>query len=298
MATISWARGCAASTAPSCCRCGRVLPPARWCSARAPQRWRRLALARTTHRGPPAAEHPAAQHLFRSRRNGPSVPLTFAGKEKPIPSMALELASRAQQAEPVLAEDGSVTLAGYRIPSAVKNTLTLNFDGANDVQTYSLADLRACVERNDKDFFHRQFADKIVIFGTLLDSEDRKLTSKRFATGFDQANGAALRVAAGGREPGQVRPQHDCRRLYPCDRRQQSDRPRRAGRARPVPTILIAIGFAPVPRLRRDGLRRAPRRRSASRWSWSGPLRDARVCEDAGVAAERAVHRRPRAARR
>lgn len=117
------------------------------------------------------------------------VQLTFAGKEKPIPSMALELASRALKVEPVIAEDGSVTLAGYRIPGSVKNTMTLNFDGGGgDVQTYSLADLRACVERDDKEFFRRQFADKIVIFGTLLDAEDRKVTSKRFATGLDQAN--------------------------------------------------------------------------------------------------------------
>jgi adenylate cyclase len=117
------------------------------------------------------------------------VQLSFAGKEKPIPSMALELAARALKAEPVIAEDGSVTLAGYRIPGSVKNTMTLNFDGgADDVQTYSLADLRACVERDDKEFFRRQFADKIVIFGTLLDAEDRKVTSKRFATGLDQAN--------------------------------------------------------------------------------------------------------------
>src|SRR5579871_6906290 len=40
------------------------------------------------------------------------VPLTFAGKDKPIPSMSLELAARAQGAEPVVADDGSVTLAG------------------------------------------------------------------------------------------------------------------------------------------------------------------------------------------
>src|SRR6201997_2490886 len=81
------------------------------------------------------------------------VQLTFAGKEKPIPSMALELAARALKAEPVIAEDGSVTLAAYRIPGSVKNTMTLNFDGgAGDVQTYSLADLRACVERDDKEF--------------------------------------------------------------------------------------------------------------------------------------------------
>lgn len=79
-----------------------------------------------------------------------------------------------------------MTLAGYLIPSAVPNTLTLNFEGgANDVQTFSFADLHACVERNDTDFFRRQFAGKVVIFGALLDSEDRKITSKRFATGLD-----------------------------------------------------------------------------------------------------------------
>jgi adenylate cyclase len=116
------------------------------------------------------------------------VPLTFGGDGKQVPSMALELASRALNTEPALAEDGSVTLAGYRIPSAVPNTLTLNFEGgANDVQTYSFADLRACVERNNTDFFHREFAGKVVIIGTLLDAEDRKLTSKRFATGLDGA---------------------------------------------------------------------------------------------------------------
>jgi len=118
------------------------------------------------------------------------LPLSFAGKEGPIPSMALELAARAQQAQPGFAPDGTVTLAGYRVPSAVKNTMTLNFEGgAGDVLTYSFADLRACVERDDKEFFRRQFAGKIVIFGSLLDTEDRKRTSKRFVTGRDQANG-------------------------------------------------------------------------------------------------------------
>jgi class 3 adenylate cyclase len=117
------------------------------------------------------------------------IPLTFAGKQGPIPSMSLELAARAREAVPKFSKDGSVTLAGYRIPSAVANTLTLNFDGgAADILTYSLADLRACVERDDKEFFRRQFADKIVIFGTLLEAEDRKLTSKRFVTGVDHAS--------------------------------------------------------------------------------------------------------------
>jgi adenylate cyclase len=114
------------------------------------------------------------------------VPLMFPGDGKPVPSMALELASRALNAEPMLAEDGSVMLAGHPIPSAVPNTQTLNFEGGdNDVQTFSFADLHACVERNNTDFFQREFAGKVVIFGTLLGTEDRKITSKRFATGLD-----------------------------------------------------------------------------------------------------------------
>jgi adenylate cyclase len=116
------------------------------------------------------------------------MPLTFVIDGKRLPSMALELASRGLKTEPVLAEDGSVMLAGYLVPSAVPNTLTLNFEGgANDVQTFSFADLNACAERGNADFFRREFANKIVIFGTLLDSEDRKFTSKRFATGLDES---------------------------------------------------------------------------------------------------------------
>ena len=129
------------------------------------------------------------------------VPLTFPADGKPVPSMALELASRALKAEPTLAEDGSVTLAGYLIPSAAPNTLTLNFEGGgNDVPTFSFADLWACVERNNTDFFRREFADKVVIFGTLLNSEDRKSTSKRFATGLEGSR--APRCALPAAQPG------------------------------------------------------------------------------------------------
>ena len=115
------------------------------------------------------------------------IPLTFPGDGRTNPlNVARTGFARAQAIQPVLGDNGSVTLAGYLIPSAMPNTLTLNFEGgANDVQTFSFADLHACVERDDADFFHREFAGKIVIFGTLLDSEDRKFTSKRFATGLD-----------------------------------------------------------------------------------------------------------------
>jgi class 3 adenylate cyclase len=114
------------------------------------------------------------------------VPLMFDSGGTKIPSMSLELASRALKTEPVVDANGNVTLAGYIVPGVAPNTMTLNFDGgANEVQTYSFADLHVCVERGNADFFHREFAGKVVIFGTLLDSQDRKVTSKRFATGLD-----------------------------------------------------------------------------------------------------------------
>src|SRR5205085_8632868 len=59
----------------------------------------------------------------------------------------------------------------------------LNFaGGADDIPTYSFADLYACAAKNDRQFFQRHFNGKIVLIGTLLDVEDRKITSKRFAT--------------------------------------------------------------------------------------------------------------------
>lgn len=134
------------------------------------------------------------------------VPLTFRADGEQVPSMALELAARALNTEPVFAENGSVTLAGYLIPSVVPNTLTLNFEGgANDIRTFSLADLRACVERNNTDFFRREFADKIVIFGTLLGSEDQKFTSKRFATGLDGSRAARCALPPAQPSPGQFK---------------------------------------------------------------------------------------------
>lgn len=81
-----------------------------------------------------------------------------------------------------------LTLAGYRVPGRVPNTMTLNFEGgADDIPTFSFADLRNCAARNDKDYFRRWFDGKVVIFGTVLDIEDRRMTSKRFATGIEGA---------------------------------------------------------------------------------------------------------------
>ncbi len=104
------------------------------------------------------------------------IPLTVMMDGEPQPSMAVELAARALGAPAMM-------ISGSRLPSQIPNTMALNFDGGADpIPTYSLADLRACLDKGDSEFFRRNFANKVVLIATVLDVEDRQVTSKRFAT--------------------------------------------------------------------------------------------------------------------
>ncbi|MBW7961898.1 CHASE2 domain-containing protein [Bradyrhizobium sp. BR 10261] len=114
------------------------------------------------------------------------MPLSFSIGGQPIPAMAVELASRALALPPETRPSGLMSLSGYAIPSAEPNTLTLNFRGmGRDVPAYSFADLRACIEKGDTDFFRRAFDGKVVLLGTILNFEDRKLTSMHLSGGYD-----------------------------------------------------------------------------------------------------------------
>ncbi|UPJ41168.1 adenylate/guanylate cyclase domain-containing protein [Bradyrhizobium sp. 40] len=118
------------------------------------------------------------------------MPLSFSIDGKPVPAMAVELAARALAVKPEIAPSGTTELSGYAIPSAVPNTLALNFRGlGRDIPTFSFADLRACVEKGDRDFFHRAFGGKVVLLGTALNFDDRKLTSMRLSGGYDGTPG-------------------------------------------------------------------------------------------------------------
>jgi CHASE2 domain-containing sensor protein len=103
------------------------------------------------------------------------LPMTFEVDGEAAPSMVAELARRALALMP--------DVLVPQLPAEPTDLLALNFQGgADDIPTYSLADLHACVSKDDKEFFKRQFSGKVVLIGTLLDVEDRKITSKRFAT--------------------------------------------------------------------------------------------------------------------
>ncbi len=69
-------------------------------------------------------------------------------------------------------------------------TLMLNFDGGQPFETYSLAELAACVKDGHSDFMTQHFKDRIVLIGTGLPFEDRVLTSRRFINPPESLTGA------------------------------------------------------------------------------------------------------------
>ena len=79
------------------------------------------------------------------------------------PAFAVELATRAKIAPPT-------------------GDFLINYNtGADDIPTYSMADLYRCAENGGAEFFARAFASRIVIVGSALDVEDRRIPAKRFA---------------------------------------------------------------------------------------------------------------------
>ncbi|MGD8514001.1 MAG: adenylate/guanylate cyclase domain-containing protein [Granulosicoccaceae bacterium] len=94
-------------------------------------------------------------------------------------SMSMELASRHLGMRHEEVNENTFKLGEHLIPSR-DDAMLINFDtqpGA--IPTYSLADLYACSQAGDTEYFRRHFANKIILLGTILDLEDRKLTSMR-----------------------------------------------------------------------------------------------------------------------
>lgn len=105
------------------------------------------------------------------------------GQSRQEPSLALEIAGRGLGEKPKINEKGDVNLNGYRVPRSPGGGFLMNFNsGDAPIPTYSLADLNACQEAGREEYFREHFAGKIVLFGAVLDVEDRKLTSQRFVT--------------------------------------------------------------------------------------------------------------------
>ncbi len=99
------------------------------------------------------------------------------------PAMALELASRALEVAPEVKDHMSVSLQGCRLPRSGSNALTLNFRAGRT--TFPPTHFRGFAflpgERKRR-VLPPPLQRKIALFGSALDFQDRKLTSKRFAT--------------------------------------------------------------------------------------------------------------------
>lgn len=118
------------------------------------------------------------------------VPLDFAtadgGRET---GLAAELAQRRAGMPLSRDEDGNYALGSRRIAADPGGNILVGFNtGPGDIPSYSLADLQACAAAGNTEYFRQHFAGRVVLFGTVLDVEDRRLTSKRLITAPDGAN--------------------------------------------------------------------------------------------------------------
>lgn len=108
------------------------------------------------------------------------------------PSMSMELASRGLGITPERLDNGEIILGDYKIPHGEEDNLTVKFDGNEGaIPTYALADLLACVQAGNTEYFRNHFSDKIVVFGLVSDIEDRKTLSNRFIVHGDMVGAPA-----------------------------------------------------------------------------------------------------------
>lgn len=127
-------------------------------------------------------------------RGAPAL-LTFRaadGTESLRPSMSLEIAQRHLGEEAELSDDGALRFNGREIPYHGAYNLIANFDGgAGAIPTYSFYDVHRCLEAGNTAYLQEHFAGKAVLFGLVLDLEDRKLASNRFINRPDFAGAPA-----------------------------------------------------------------------------------------------------------
>ena len=158
----------------------------------------KIVLGYVQHQGTPLFPHQGQERIVGGRDNIRSlnayddddgvirrVPLGFDREPgaKLEPSFSVELASRALGFDPLVAQGPDPMFGDRPVLTDGKGNVLLNFDtrpGA--VPVYSLADMNACVEKGDDAYFERHFKDKVVILAVVTELEDRKFTSKRFAT--------------------------------------------------------------------------------------------------------------------
>lgn len=110
------------------------------------------------------------------------VPLWFDQESRIDPSMAVELAARANGEKIRFNKQQPLIINGYNVPVTSDNTMLINFNTqANYIPSYSVADIYACSLKGDADYFERHFKNKVVLLGAVLGLEDRKKAASHFA---------------------------------------------------------------------------------------------------------------------
>ncbi|MEQ8666597.1 MAG: adenylate/guanylate cyclase domain-containing protein [Rhodospirillales bacterium] len=120
------------------------------------------------------------------------VPLLFQGAEDVAPrrltGMAFEVALRHVGAELEMDTDGNVVFGDSRVPTVDGRNALVRFDTTpGAIPTYSFHDIYRCAKEGRTDYLHDAFNGRAVLFGAVLDVEDRNLTSERFARHADMA---------------------------------------------------------------------------------------------------------------
>lgn len=116
-------------------------------------------------------------------------------------SMAMEMAARIA-GQDVTRSAGGALLGGRLVPAVEADQIVLNFGGASGrIPTYSFADLYACAQQGKTEFFKQHFDGKGVLFGLVLDVEDRKLASNRLYTDGGPLGPVHSCMDTAGRDP-------------------------------------------------------------------------------------------------
>jgi adenylate cyclase len=160
----------------------------------------RMVLGKVQHESLPIHPYPGQSYAVGNERNIKSTnlfaepdevvrraPLLLeaedpAGGPRKESSFPLELAARAASVA-VTEKAGKILFGDRPIAGSGRDAMLVDFDAGAAIPIYSLADLRACAAADKQDFFASRFKDRVVLIGSVLDLEDRKLTSKRLITG-------------------------------------------------------------------------------------------------------------------
>ncbi|WP_119304299.1 adenylate/guanylate cyclase domain-containing protein [Dongia deserti] len=116
------------------------------------------------------------------------MPLALPGENGLELTFSTELFRRSTGRDLQLTDTG-VTIDRHTPPGVVDRALLLDFMPTTQAPTlYSFADLLACAEAGNSDYFATHFTDRTVLIGAVLDVEDRRLTSRRLVKSADGAN--------------------------------------------------------------------------------------------------------------